>query len=162
MRGLAFLSAWLSPMRPTFYSPRRRHRPQAPIGRGAERRYGCPSLRSGGGRPASATAPPLTRLGAACAGGWPFLALPSRLRCPRLGSGWNSLVRRLPDSLALRLGRCPRRKDRRGSSRRSAALLRPAFAGRASGGRARVLSTTMNELWGLGPCAKGMLPYHSL
>jgi len=42
--------------------------------------------------PASATAPPLTRRGAACAEGWPFLALPSRLRRPRLGSGWNSLA----------------------------------------------------------------------
>jgi len=42
--------------------------------------------------PASATAPPLTRRGAACAGGWPFLAPPSRLRRPRLGSGWNSLA----------------------------------------------------------------------
>ena len=42
--------------------------------------------------PASATAPPLARRGAACAGGWPFLALPSRLRRPRLGSGWNSLA----------------------------------------------------------------------
>ena len=42
--------------------------------------------------PASATAPPLARRGAACAGGWPFLAPPSRLRRPRLGSGWNSLA----------------------------------------------------------------------
>ena len=32
------------------------------------------------------------------------LAPPSRLRRPRLGSGWNSLVRRLPDSLACALG----------------------------------------------------------
>ena len=50
------------------------------------------SLRSGLAAPASATAPPLARRGAACAGGWPFLAPPSRLRRPRLGSGWNSLA----------------------------------------------------------------------
>ncbi len=48
--------------------------------------------RSGIAAPASATAPPLARRGAACAGGWPFLAPPSRLRRPRLGSGWNSLA----------------------------------------------------------------------
>ena len=93
--------------------------------------------RSGIAAPASATAPPLTRLGAACAGGG----------CPRRwrGCGWNSLAVR---SLALRLGRCPRRprgpvpfgqsgprEDRRGSSRRSAALFRPAGFG---WGRARL------------------------
>ena len=85
--------------------------------------------------PASATAQPLARLGAACAGGWPFPAPPSRLRRPRLGSGWNSLAGAL---LALRLGRCPRREDRRGSSRRSAALFRPAGFG---WGRARRCGT---------------------
>ena len=91
--------------------------------------------------PASATAPPLARRGAACAGGWPFLAPPSRLRRPRLGCGGNSLVPTLFEvgtSLALRLGRCPRREDRRGSSRRSAALFRPAGFG---WGRARRCGT---------------------
>ena len=74
-----------------------------PVRAALPRRYADPrsaSLRSGLAAPASATAPPLTRRGAACAGGWPFLAPPSRLRRPRLGSGRNSLVRRLPDSLA--------------------------------------------------------------
>jgi hypothetical protein len=46
--------------------------------------------------PASATAPPLTRRGAACAGGWPSSPCrhPDTLRGrdPRPGSGWNSLA----------------------------------------------------------------------
>ena len=55
--------------------------------------------------PASATAQPLARLGAACAGGWPFLAPPSRLRRPRLGCGWNSLaVRSLASASGVALG----------------------------------------------------------
>ena len=68
----------------------------SPLTRAAlPRRYADPrsaSRRSGLAAPASATAQPLARLGAACAGGWPFLAPPSRLRRPRLGSGWNSLA----------------------------------------------------------------------
>ena len=68
---------------------------------------GCPRRwrGSGDGRPRFGHCPPLLAAGAACAGGWPFLAQPSRLRRPRLGSGWTR-------SLALarfRLGRCPRR-----------------------------------------------------
>ena len=68
----------------------------AAFSRGAARRYAGPSRRVGAARgwppPLAATAPPLARRCAACAGGWPFLAPPSRLRRPRLGSGWNSLA----------------------------------------------------------------------
>jgi hypothetical protein len=105
--------------------------------------------------PASATAQPLARLGAACAGGWPFLAPPSSRHTSWSGSTAGLRVELArPDSLRgrdfarLRLGRCPRRprgpvpfgpdslrgrdgprEDRRGSSRRSAALFRPAGFG---------------------------------
>jgi len=64
------------------------------------RRYADPrsaSRRSGIAAPASATAPPLTRLGAACAGGG----------CPRRwrGCGWNSLaVRSLASASGVALG----------------------------------------------------------
>lgn len=63
---------------------------------------------SGMAAPLAATAPPLMRRCAALAGA----ALPRLARTPAAclaGCGWNSLVRRLPDSLALRLGRCPQR-----------------------------------------------------
>ena len=65
-----------------------------PVRAALPRRYADPrsaARRSGIAAPASATAPPLTRLGAACAGGG----------CPRRwrGCGWNSLAVR---SLATR------------------------------------------------------------
>ena len=71
--------------------------------------------------PASATAPPLTRRGAACAGGWPFLAAgaaPGGLASRH--TSWSGRAR-------LRLGRCPRRKDRRGSCRHGG-ILRGGFS----------------------------------
>ena len=115
--------------RPPFARP-------SPLTRAAlPRRYADPrsaARRSGIAAPASATAPPLTRLGAACAGGG----------CPRRwrGCGWNSLAVR---SLATRAcarwrGQSGPREDRRGSSRRSAALFRPAGFG---WGRARRCGT---------------------
>ena len=59
---------------------------------------------------------------------------PSR-RGPRLGGRLGLFALRLGRAgFRLRLGRCPRREDRRGSSRRSAALFRPAGFG---WGRAR-------------------------
>ena len=88
-------------------------------------------LRSGLAAPASATAQPLARLGAACAGGWP-----SSPRRHAFGvHGWAPGGTRSLALARLRLGRCPRREDRRGSSRRSAALFRPAGFG---WGRARL------------------------
>jgi len=85
--------------------------------------------------PASATAPPLARRGAACAGGWPFLAPPSRLRRPRLGSGWNSLAgARSPCASGVALG-VKIGGVLRGVLPRSSAL-------RASGGGARVFTSS--------------------
>jgi len=84
--------------------------------------------------PAPATAQPLARLGAACAGGWP-----SSPRRHAFGvHGWAPGGTRSLALARLRLGRCPRREDRRGSSRRSAALFRPAGFG---WGRARRCGT---------------------
>ena len=74
--------------------------------------------------PASATAPPLARRGAACAGGWPFLAPPSRLRRPRLGSGRNSLA----------FARSPLPRPRASATTRACALRakRPAWGAAAN------------------------------
>ena len=49
--------------------------------------------------PASATAPPLARRGAACAGGWPFLAPPSSRHTSWSGSTAGLRVDSLPDTL---------------------------------------------------------------
>ena len=90
--------------------------------------------------PAPATAPPLTRLGAACARGWATSPAVTPA-ASTAGLGWNSLAVPATGGQALarlRLGRCPRREDRRGSSRRSAALFRPAGFG---WGRARECGT---------------------
>ena len=94
--------------------------------------------------PASATAPPLTRLGAACAGGWPTSAAvtPSastaglRVELAR----WRSLASASGVALGGHAGLCPSGKAARvkigvvlrGVLPRSSAL-------RASGGGARVL-----------------------
>ncbi len=133
---LCFCAAYLKPPRAALppMPPPSLHR----RGAAAPLRWTLAPLRVARGMaaPASATAPPLARRGAACAGGG----------CPRRwrGCGWNSLVPTLFEvgtSLALRLGRCPRREDRRGSSRRSARSLgrlrrlRPAGFG---WGRARI------------------------
>ena len=139
-------------MCPPFLSPLCRDLLKPPLGRSAfpplrglpplraalPRRYADPrsaSRRSGIAAPASATAQPLTRLGAACAGGG----------CPRRwrGCGWNSLaVRSLASASGVALGGhaglCPSGKAARvkiggvlrGVLPRSSAL-------RASGGGAR-------------------------
>jgi len=118
----------------------------AAFSRGAARRCAGPSRRVGAARgwppPLAATAPPLARRCAALSGGGPSSPL-ARLRV-ELARG--ALAR-------LRLGRCPRRprgpvpcgqsgprEDRRGSSRRSAALFRPAGFG---WGRARLYGSIM-------------------
>ena len=99
-----------------------------PLRAALPRRYADPrsaSLRSGIAAPASATAPPLTRLGAACAGGG----------CPRRwrGCGWNSLaVRSLASASGVALG-VKIGGVLRGVLPRSSAL-------RASGGGARIIS----------------------
>ena len=54
--------------------------------------YGCPSLRSGDGRPRFGHGPAADAAGRGLRRGLAFLAPPSRLRRPRLGSGWNSLA----------------------------------------------------------------------
>ena len=78
--------------------------------------------------PASATAQPRERLGAACAGGW-ATSPPSSRHTSWSGSTAGLRVELARwRSLALRLGLCPRREDRRGSSRRSAALSWPPAA----------------------------------
>ena len=129
------------PVRPTFLSPRCRGL-LAAFTRGAARRYADPrsaSRRSGIAAPASATAQPLARLGAACAGGWP-----SSPRRHAFGvHGW------APGGTRSRGARSPRgpvpcgqsgpREDRRGVLRGS---LPRSSALRASGGGARVLVHT--------------------
>ena len=124
------------PVRPTFLSPRCRGL-LAAFTRGAARRYADPrsaSRRSGIAAPASATAQPLARLGAACAGGWP-----SSPRRHAFGvHGW------APGGTRSRGARSPRgpvpcgqsgpREDRRGVLRGS---LPRSSALRASGGGAR-------------------------
>jgi len=89
--------------------------------------------------PASATAPPLARRGAACAGGWPFLAPPSSRHTSWSGSTAGlrvELARPAAAGLArLRLGQGPRRSRGPvpfGSGRRRTARVRsgggpPAF-----------------------------------
>ena len=98
----------------------------------------APRFARGMAAPASATAPPLARRGAACAGGWPS----SPCRHAFGVHGW------APGGTRSRCARSPRgpvpcgqsgpREDRRGSSRRSAALFRPAGFG---WGRARRCGT---------------------
>ena len=76
------------------------HAAATPQAAALPRRYADPrsaARRSGIAAPATATAPPLTRLGAACAGGC----------CPRRwrGCGWNSLaVRSLASASGVALG----------------------------------------------------------
>jgi len=90
--------------------------------------------------PASATAQPLARLGAACAGGWPFLALPSSRHTSWSGSTaglrvelarWRSLACASGVALGVKIGGVLR-----GVLPRSSAL-------RASGGGARVFSSRL-------------------
>ena len=141
LRGPASPPAPRPPVRPTFLSPRCRGL-LAAFTRGAARRYADPrsaSRRSGIAAPASATAQPLARLGAACAGGWP-----SSPRRHAFGvHGW------APGGTRSRGARSPRgpvpcgqsgpREDRRGVLRGS---LPRSSALRASGGGARVLVHT--------------------
>ena len=140
LRGLAFPPAPRFPHSPAYLPPLGRASPHAaatlpPFARPSTlaraalpRRYADPrsaSRRSGIAAPASATAPPLTRLGAACAGGG----------CPRRwrGCGWNSLaVRSLASASGVALG-VKIGGVLRGVLPRSSAL-------RASGGGARVFS----------------------
>ena len=140
LRAASFLPPGFPPLRglpqaPLRPPPLRRLPPLRPA---LPRCYADPrsaSRRSGIAAPASATAPPLTRLGAACAGGG----------CPRRwrGCGWNSLaVRSLASASGVALGGhaglCPSGKAARvkiggvlrGVLPRSSAL-------RASGGGAR-------------------------
>ena len=116
------------PVRPTLPFPPRCRGRLAAFTRGAAAplRWTLAPLRFARGMaaPASATAPPLTRRGAACAGGWP--SSPRRHACGV--HGWAPGGTRSLALARLRLGRCPRREDRRGSSRRSAALSWPPAA----------------------------------
>ena len=107
-----------------------------------------------GSAPAPATAPPLTRLGAACARGW-ATSPPSSRHTSWSGStarlGLNSLadarsplprskLPRQPTRTCARNGQSGPREDRRGSSRRPAALFCPRVAG-FGWGRARRCGT---------------------
>ena len=145
--------ARLPPMRPTHLSSPLRPPPPYSLSRcGALRRYGCPSLRSGDGRPRFGHGP---AAGAAWRGLRRGLAIPRPAVTPSASTAGLRVELARPDSLRgrdfarLRLGRCPRRprgpvpcgqsgprEDRRGSSRRSAALCGPAGFG---WGRARIL-----------------------
>ncbi len=144
-------------MRPTYLAPLGRASPHAaaaplrrryaaplcaasPLRAALPRRYTDPrsaSRRSGIAAPASATAPPLTRLGAACAGA-AVLASPAHLRRAwRAAGGTRSRCARSPRG-PVPCGQSGPREDRQGSSRRSAALFRPAGFG---WGRARRCGT---------------------
>jgi len=121
-----------------------------PIGAALPRRYAGPSLRSGDGRPRFGHGP---AAGAAWRGLRRGLAIPRPAVTPSASTAGLRVELARWRSLALRLGRCPRRprgpvpcgqsgprEDRRGSSRRPARLRRVlprSVALRASGGGAR-------------------------
>ena len=90
------------------------------------------SRRSGDGRPRFGHGP---AAGAAWRGLRRGLAIPRPAVTPAASTAGLRVELARWRSLALRLGRCPRREDRRGSSRRSAALCYPAGSG---WGRARL------------------------
>ena len=109
-----------------------------PLRAALPRRYADPrsaSRRSGDGRPRFGHGP---AAGAAWRGLRRGLAIPRPAVTPSASTAGLRVELARWRSLALRLGRCPRREDRRGSSRRSAALFRPAGFG---WGRARRCGT---------------------
>ena len=156
VRGPASALRPLPPIARPSFAPRRRVRLKPPLGRplcAAASRPPLPGLPRRGAARRYAGPSPLARLG-----GWPppLRPLPRRWRGvarPAPGAGHSS-PRRHPDTLrgrdprpgsgwcSLAFARSPpprpraRREDRRGSSRRSAALFRPAGFG---WGRARLL-----------------------
>ncbi len=115
LRGFPPCARFLSPLRRAFLKPPLRRRYAAPLcaasphtrGAAAPLRWTLAPLRVARGMaaPASATAPPLARRGAAFAGGWP-----SSPRRHAFGvHGWASGGTRSLALARLRLGRCPRR-----------------------------------------------------
>ena len=125
------------PMRPTFLAPRCRGLLAAFYARRCRAATLAPrsaSRRSGDGRPRFGHGPAARAAGRGLRRG---LAIPRPAVTPAASTAGLRVELARWRSLALRLGRCPRREDRRGSSRRSAALFRPEGFG---WGRARISS----------------------
>ena len=107
----------------------------AAFSRGAARRYAGPSRRVGAARGWPPPLRPRPRRWRGVARPAPGAGHSSPRRHACGVHGWAPGGTRSLALARLRLGRCPRREDRRGSSRRSAALFRPAGFG---WGRARL------------------------